>query len=114
MVKGINYYKVPLSENEQFLEDLKQVINCELIAEHLIGDILKKDQLNFMFEVQSVIFSANNLAKEYLIQKDPNCMEGSVPKLVVYMTILHMRKWLDSKAADQEKLIKEKAKQAAK
>lgn len=85
-----------------------------MIAEHLMGDILKKDQLNFMFEVQSVIYSANNLAKEYLIQKDPNCIDGAIPKLVVYMTVLHMRKWLDNKASDQEKMMKEKAKMAAK
>jgi hypothetical protein len=43
MVKGINYYKIPLNTNKQFLDDLKDVINCELIAEHLIGDVLKKD-----------------------------------------------------------------------
>jgi hypothetical protein len=43
MVKGINYYNIPLNNNEQFLIDLNELINCELIAEHLLGDILKKD-----------------------------------------------------------------------
>lgn len=51
MVKGINYYNIPISNNKQFLDDLKEVINCELISEHLLGDILKKDQINFMFDV---------------------------------------------------------------
>lgn len=46
-----------------------------------------------MFDVQSVIFEANPLSKEYLLQKDPNSIEGAIPKLVVYLTILHMRKW---------------------
>jgi hypothetical protein len=63
-----------------------------------------------MFKVQSVIFDANPLSKEYLLQKDANCIEGSIPKLVVYMTILHMRRWIDKKTADQEKLAKDKAK----
>lgn len=43
MVKGINYYKIPLHANKPFLDDLKDVISCELIAEHLLGDLLKKD-----------------------------------------------------------------------
>jgi hypothetical protein len=114
MVKGINYYKCPLNANKQFLDDLKDVINCELIAEHLLGDILKKDQLNFMFKVQSVIFEANSLSKEYLLHKDPNCIEGAIPKLVVYMTILHMRRWLDKKAEDLEKIVKDKARLSSK
>ena len=93
---------------------MKEVINAELIAEHLLGDLLKKDQLNFMFNVQSVIFHANPLSREYLIQKDANCIEGAIPKLVVYMTVLHMRRWLDRKAADLAQLAKDKAKLAAK
>ena len=100
MVKGINYYKIPLHANKPFLDDLKEVISCELIAEHLLGDLLKKDQINFMFNVASVIFDANSLSKEYILARDPNSIEGAVPKLVVYMTILHMRRWLDRKAAD--------------
>lgn len=43
MVKGINYFKTPLNTNVEFLEDLKEVINCEIIAEHLLGDSLKRD-----------------------------------------------------------------------
>lgn len=112
MVKGINYYRTPLHTNEEFLEDLKEVINCELISEHLLGDQLKRDQLNFMYKVQSVIFEANPLAKEYLLAKDDNCIKGSIPKLVIYMTILHMRNWIDQKAMDQLLLQQERDKLA--
>ena len=51
MVKGINYFRTPLHSNLEFIEDLKEVINCELIAEHLLGDQLKRDQINFMYKV---------------------------------------------------------------
>jgi hypothetical protein len=38
MVKGIDYFKTPLFTNVEFLEDLKELINCELISEHLLGE----------------------------------------------------------------------------
>ena len=50
MLKGINYYKCPLKENEvifysnkQFVQDVKELIDAELIAEHLLGNELKRD-----------------------------------------------------------------------
>jgi len=50
-----------------------------------------------MYKVQNVIYEANPLSKEYLLAKDENCIKISIPKLVVYMTILHMRNWIDAK-----------------
>jgi len=38
MVKGVDYFKTPLSTNTEFLEDLKELIHCELISEHLLGE----------------------------------------------------------------------------
>lgn len=43
MLKGINYYKAPLMDNTQFVEDVKELIDAELIAEHLMGTSLKRD-----------------------------------------------------------------------
>jgi hypothetical protein len=36
---------VPLSSNKDFWEDVKQVVDAELIAEHLLGSI----ELSFSF-----------------------------------------------------------------
>ena len=67
-----------------------------------------------MYDVQKVIFDANVLSKEYLLHKDLNCIELSIPKLVVYMTILRMRKWLDDKASDWARTAKDKARMESK
>ena len=99
-VKGINYYCVPLKENKDFLEDLKELISAELIAERLMGDSLKRDQLNFMYKVCMIVFEANQSSKEYFLKKDDNTIEVAIPKMVAYQTILHMRNWIDSKRSD--------------
>ncbi|CAD8174923.1 unnamed protein product [Paramecium pentaurelia] len=103
MLKGINYYKAPLMDNTQFVEDVKELIDAELIAEHLMGTSLKRDQLNFTYKVLSVISNSNAQAKEFLIKRDDNCIKGSIPKLITYHTILYMRAWKDRKIADELK-----------
>lgn len=42
MIKGINYYKAPLRLNTQFILDLNEVISAEFIAEHLLGNPVKR------------------------------------------------------------------------
>lgn len=36
--KGIDYWKIPMFTNEEFTDDVKALINAELIAERLIGN----------------------------------------------------------------------------
>lgn len=36
--KSTDYWKIPLFHNEELLEDIKNLINSELIAERLIGN----------------------------------------------------------------------------
>ena len=60
-----------------------------------MGDPLKRDQLNFMYKVCTIIHDANPSSKEYFLKKDDNTIELSIPKMVAYQTILHMRNWLD-------------------
>lgn len=36
--KGIDYWKIPIYSNEEVLDDVKALINAELIAERLIGN----------------------------------------------------------------------------
>lgn len=54
-VKGIDFYRIPLRANENFFADIKELIDIELIAEHLLGNQLKRDQLNFAYGVMNMI-----------------------------------------------------------
>lgn len=54
-IQGIDFYRIPLRANENFFNNIKDVIDCELIAEHLLGNQLKRDQLNFTYNVLNII-----------------------------------------------------------
>lgn len=41
--QNIDYWKLPLSSNEEFLEDVRDLIQAELIADNLMGEHYKKD-----------------------------------------------------------------------
>lgn len=34
----MDFYKIPLRANENFFSDIKELIDSELIAEHLLGN----------------------------------------------------------------------------
>lgn len=48
-----------------------------------------------MAEALSSIDKANDLSRKYMIQKDPNCMEIAIPKIVAFKTIQHMSNYRD-------------------
>lgn len=37
--QGIDYWKLPLSINDEFLEDIKEMIQAEMIADNLMQDL---------------------------------------------------------------------------
>ena len=41
--KGVDYWKIPLFLNDDLLQDIKALINAELISERVIGNFLKRD-----------------------------------------------------------------------
>lgn len=71
---GMNFWKVPLEENKRFVEDLKDLVNWELVCERHFGNPLVKDQINFMADALASIDKANDQSKKYMTLKDPNCI----------------------------------------
>ena len=41
--KGVDFWKMPVYLNSELLNDIKALINAELICERLIGNPLKRD-----------------------------------------------------------------------
>jgi len=56
---GINYWKVPLAQNEEFLAELENVIKAEIISERLLGTPLRRELFNFVYKVAGIIKSAS-------------------------------------------------------
>lgn len=92
---GINFWKVPIEENKNFVEDFSKLVQWELVCERHFGNELARDQINFMANALSSIDKANELSKKYMIERDPNCMEIAIPRLVAFKTIQHMREYKD-------------------
>lgn len=55
-----------------FVDDLKELVDWELICERHLGNSLLKDQINFVADVLNSVDKANSLTKKYMISKDPN------------------------------------------
>eukprot|EP00919_Chromeraceae_sp_WS-2016_P022077 GHVR01052499.1.p1 GENE.GHVR01052499.1~~GHVR01052499.1.p1 ORF type:complete len:114 (+),score=13.19 GHVR01052499.1:6301-6642(+) len=92
---GMNFWKVPTECNTKFVEDLGVLVNWELICERLFGEQLLRDQINFAADVLNNIVKANELAEKYLVKQDLNCIEITIPRLIAFKTIQHMRFYRD-------------------
>lgn len=84
---GINYWKIPLFHNEDFVREVESVVKAELIAERLMGTPLRREMFNFVYKVASIINDANPYLKGNMLKKDENTVSGSIPKLVVFKMI---------------------------
>ena len=71
---GVNFWKVPIEENRKFVEDLRLVVNWELICERFFGNELLRHQINFASDTLSSVAKANKLSSKYLLKQDANAM----------------------------------------
>lgn len=48
---GINYWKLPLSHNEELVREIEGVVKSELISDRLMGTPQKRELFNFVYKV---------------------------------------------------------------
>lgn len=78
-VYGINYWRIPLHSNEKLMKCLELLINADLISEKLLGNPLKRDQLNFVYNVIGLIAKSDEKIKDNLLKKDENITKFAIP-----------------------------------
>lgn len=78
-VYGINYWKIPLHTNEKLMKCLEALVNADTIAEKLIGNPLKRDQMNFFYNIIGLIVKSDEKIKENLLKKDENITRHAIP-----------------------------------
>ena len=76
--------------NEEFLKLTKETIKTELIAERMVGNAVKRDQLDFVFN--TLLYIYNSPAKENMIKKDPAVKEYTIPRLLILRYLDHVVK----------------------
>lgn len=86
-VYGINYWKLPLHTNEKLMKCLELLINSDTIAEKVLGNPLKRDQLNFFYKVIGLIEKSDEKIRENLLKKDENLTRIAIPQLIIFKQI---------------------------
>lgn len=85
---GFEYWKTPISINEQLMLDIRNLIDLELRLEVILGDRRKREQLNFMYEVLKIIY--DGLSKKKLLEKSKKLMNLSIPRLVALKSLIRI------------------------
>ena len=62
------------------------MIKAELIADNLMEDLQKKDQLNFVYDTLRIIMDSP--AKEKLLSREDSIMKTTIPYLIIFKVIL--------------------------
>ena len=82
---GFDYWRIPLSANEQLMQDITALITLENELEVILGDRLKREQLNFMFNVLKIVYEGPSRKK--LLSKSDKILNLSIPKLVALKSL---------------------------
>jgi hypothetical protein len=98
---GKNHWKQPTAENIKFLEDMENLINVDHIAERLVGNCLKRAQINFFYDVCKIIY--NSPAKNDLVKKNKKICEKTIPKLLILQSMKHFNEIFENKVASIKK-----------
>jgi hypothetical protein len=89
---GPEYWKIPISANEQLMMDITELVNLENEIEVILGDRLKREQLNFMYDVLKVIYDGRS-RKKLLKKREKDkpwrdkMMTLSIPRLVALKSL---------------------------
>ena len=64
--QGTDFFRIPLHNNGEFFKDIKCLLDNEVICENLFGNQLKRDQMNFIFDVLKIIMECPEQIKQKL------------------------------------------------
>ena len=85
-----------LWRNDEFLNALKDLIDIDLKCEVIIGDSLKRDQLQFLYESARAFYDSP--ARNKLFAQDESFKEDAefirlelIPRLTTFRTLCYMR-----------------------
>jgi hypothetical protein len=84
---GILRSKYFIENNEELQARIIKMVDCDIIAQWLVGDALKQNQLHFLYGVQSTLYST--AARTLMVDpcKNKNILRHVVPELCAYHTM---------------------------
>ena len=103
---GFNFWGIPLSSNEQLMSDMTNLINLENEYEEILGDRLKREQLNFMYDVMKIVYDGKS--RDKLINKTDKMLCLSIPKLVALKSLERIHEVFQAKYKEVSEIQKYK------
>lgn len=103
---GFDFWRLPLSSNEQLMQDMTAVINLENEIDVILGDRLKREQLNFMYKVLKIVYDGPSRKK--LLTKSDKIILLSIPKLVALKTLERIHEVFSTKFKELSEVNKYK------
>jgi len=93
----------PIEKNTELMDEIKKLVHREQMCNHLLGDELKREQLEFLYKVHKTIY--NSPLKERLIDvtKDTEVRESTITKLATFRALQQMVQWRRDKVLKEEK-----------
>lgn len=79
------------------------MVEMDIVAQWLVGDTLKQNQLNFLYNVQATLY--NTAAKDMMLLDTQNkqCLDTVIPDLCAYMTMRNILSIQQKKEDDATK-----------
>lgn len=95
---GVLFVKYIVENNVELKNDVKDMIKKDVKAQWLVGDELKQDQFNFLYEVVKVVY--DSALRDKLIARDKEVKEEVVPQLLAFKSLMVIRNIQLKKAAE--------------
>lgn len=103
--RGLILCKYRIEENVEMHERVNKMVANDVTCQWLMGNLLKRDQFCFIYDVFSTIFDSP--CKEKFLAIDKDIIETTIPMMVAFQTILKMSQILKAKKKKEEKLKKQ-------
>jgi hypothetical protein len=95
---------LPIQENEDFRNDVLDLILKEIQAEVLLGTELKRDQLKFLYQVVNLVHETPAAKQLHEKEKYELMFKNVIPRLTIYKTLQHMLLVQEKKSVEEAKL----------
>ncbi len=93
-LNGLSRILIPITENVEFINLVKQVYDLHRIINNIMGDYLKYEQFTFFYDKLKYV-NDSNLKDDFLTIKSKNFIENGIEKYLVFATMCEGAKSLN-------------------
>ena len=93
-LNGLSRILIPITENVEFINLVKQVYDLHRVIDNIMGDYLKFEQYTFLYEKLKYV-NDSNLKDDFLTIKSKNFIENGIEKYLVFATMCEGSKSLN-------------------